>query len=51
MQGGVERALLNTEDLAGHLLDALGDAPSVLWFQGEGAENEEIQSALGEIDA
>jgi hypothetical protein len=51
MQGRVQRALLNAEDLAGHLLHALGNAPSVLGLNGEGAEDEEIEGALGQIDA
>src|SRR5439155_26573126 len=51
VQRGVERALLNAEHLAGHLLDALGDAPSMLGVEGEGAKDEQVEGALGEIDA
>jgi hypothetical protein len=49
MQCGIEGALLDLQDLAGDLLDALGDGPAVLRLQGEGFEDEEVESALNEI--
>jgi hypothetical protein len=39
MQGGIERALLDLKDVAGDLLDALGDGPAVLWVGGDDLED------------
>jgi hypothetical protein len=49
VQGGIERALLNLENFARDLLNALGDGPAVLGFEREGFKDEEIESALDEI--
>ena len=49
MEGGVEGALLDLEDFAGDLLDALGDSPTVLGLEGDGFEDEEVESALDEV--
>jgi hypothetical protein len=43
--------LLNAQNVARHLLDALGDAPAVLRSETESPEDQEIQSALGQIDS
>ena len=51
VEGGIEGALLNLENVAGNLLYALGDGPAVLGFEGEGAEDEEVEGALRKIDA
>ena len=45
----IKRALLNAEHVAGNLLDAFGDGPAVLGTQGESAEDEQVQGALGEF--
>ena len=39
MQGGIERALLDLKDVAGDLLDALGDGPTVLRVGGDGLQD------------
>lgn len=50
MEGGIERPLLNAEHVARYLLNALGYAPAVLRPEGEGAEDQQIQSALRQVD-
>ena len=49
VQSGVEGALLNLKNFAGDLLNALGNGPAVFGFEGNGLENEEVESALDEI--
>jgi len=49
MEGGVEGALLDLEDVLGDLLDALGDGPAVLGLESEGFEDEKVESALDEV--
>ncbi len=49
VQSGIQRTLLNAEHIAGDLLDAFRNGPAVLRTQGESPEDEQIQSALGEI--
>jgi hypothetical protein len=51
MEGRIERALLDAEDLTRHLLNALGNAPSVLGLEREGAQDQKVKGALREIDA
>src|SRR6185369_14823859 len=46
MQGGVERALVDPQDVLRDLLDALGDGPAVHGLVLEGAKNEQVESAL-----
>ena len=50
MEGRIQRALLDAEDFTGHLLHALGNAPSVLGLEREGAEDEEVKGPLREIN-
>ena len=50
MEGRIERALLDAEDLTGYLLHALGNTPSMLGFEGEGTEDKEVEGALRQID-
>ena len=40
----------NAENLAGQLLHAFRDAPSVLGIEGESPEDEQVEGALREID-
>jgi hypothetical protein len=40
MEGRVERALADLQDVLGHLLDALGDAPAVHGPYGQRLQNE-----------
>src|SRR5262249_1029313 len=49
--GGGGGALLSAEGPAGRLVEPLGEGPSRRGFKGEGAKDEEIEGALGEIDA
>jgi len=49
MEGGVERALLDQEDVARDLLDTFGDGPAVLGLKCESFEDQEIESALHEV--
>jgi hypothetical protein len=51
MEGRIERALLDAEDLTRHLLHALGNTPSMLGLEREGAEDKEVEGALRQIDA
>ena len=46
MKRGVEGALLDLEDIAGDLLDALGDGPAVQRFEDKGLKDEKVESAL-----
>ena len=49
VESGVERALLDLEDVAGNLLDALGDPPSMHGFEGNGFQDEQVKGALQQI--
>ena len=51
MQRRIQRALLNLQNLARDLMEALGNAPAVLGAEGESSENQEIQSSLRKFDA
>ena len=42
--------MLNLQDAAGNLMDAFGDGPAVFGAEGESSQNEEIESALREVD-
>ena len=50
MQGGVERSLLDTQYVAGNLLDTFRDGPAVLRLKDQRLQDEQIQSALRKID-
>ena len=51
MQRGIERALLDQQNLFGIAFDGLGDGVPVgrAWL--EGSENQEVERALEELDA
>jgi hypothetical protein len=51
MECRVEGALLDVEDIAGDLLDALGDGPAVQRLKDESLKDEKVESALRQIDA
>jgi len=51
MERGIQRALLHKQNFAGNLVDALRNRPAVQGLQSDGAENQEVQSALREIDS
>ena len=42
-----EWVLVDLQDIEGDLLDALRDGPTVLGLDGDGLENEEVESSLG----
>src|SRR5262245_37341289 len=50
LQGRIQRALLQLEDIVRQLLDPLGDGPSVQRLQRNGLEYQEIHGALHEVD-
>jgi hypothetical protein len=45
---GIERSLLNPENVAGDLLHPLRDGPAMLWTERECPQNEQIERALRE---
>jgi hypothetical protein len=49
MQGWVERALLDLQDLFGDLADSEGDAVAVDGAEGHNFQNEHVESALEQI--
>jgi len=49
VKSGIERALIDLEDVVGDLADALGDGPAVERLEGDGFEDEEVESALDEV--
>ena len=49
MEGGVERAFFDLEQLLGGLVDPLGDRVAVKRAAGEGFEDEHLQGALDEV--
>src|SRR3984957_647738 len=50
MEGRVEGALLNLQHAAGTLMEAFGDSPAVFWAEGESTQDQETESALGEVE-
>src|SRR4051812_19430466 len=50
VQRGIERALLNAQQVAGHLLNALRYSPAVERLQGNSAEDQQIKCALRKIN-
>ena len=51
MQRRIERALLDLQDVVGVEFDGLGDGVAVGRSQQQGAQNQQVQSALQELDA
>ncbi len=51
MQGGVERALLDLEDVVGIDFDGFGDGVAVRGAAQQSTKDEEVESALQELDA
>jgi hypothetical protein len=51
VEGGVEGAGFDLEDVLGGLFDVLGDGVSVGGAEEEGAEDEEVERALEEVEA
>ena len=49
VQRRVKRALLDLKSLPGDLLDALCDRPTVLGFERDGLQNQQIERSLNEI--
>src|SRR6476661_4071260 len=45
----IERSLVDLEQIAGHLLDALGHAPPMLGPQAQSLQDQQIESALQKI--
>src|SRR6476469_2677819 len=50
IEGGIERALVDGEHVAGHLLNAGGDGPAVVRFQHDGFEDEQIERTLQQLN-
>src|SRR5213592_3376249 len=50
MQGGIERTLLDAQNVAGDLLNALRNAPAVLRFEGQGLEDQQVECSLRKVD-
>ena len=50
MKGRIEGALLDTQHVARHLLDAFRNCPAVLRTDGNCSENEQIQRPLWKVD-
>ena len=51
VEGRVERPLWHLDDVGRDLSDPFRDGPSVLRLEGEGAEDQQVQRALWQIDA
>ena len=51
MESRVHRALLDLQDAARDLLDALRNGPAVLRLERERLQDQEVQSALRQVDA
>src|SRR5437762_1952065 len=51
MQRGIERSLLYPQGIAGDLLQAFGDRPPVERLERQSLEDEQVESALREIEA
>src|SRR5262249_6129124 len=49
MEGRIERALVDLQDVLGNLLDALGDGPAVLGILLQRAEDQQIERAGQQI--
>src|SRR5262245_19366847 len=49
MEGGIERALVDLQDVLGNLLDALGDGPAVLGILLQRAEDQQNERAGQQI--
>ena len=49
VQGGVQRAVADLQDVAGDLLEALGYGPGVQRLEGENLEKKEVQGALDQV--
>jgi hypothetical protein len=49
LEGGIEASLVDLENVARCLLDALGDAPAVHRLDGECVEDQELQGALEQV--
>ena len=51
MESGIERTLLDLENIVGGEFDGFGDGVAMGGAEEEGAEDEEVESALKEFDA
>jgi len=51
VEGGIERAGFDLEELFGSALDMSGDGVTVRRAVDEGAENQDVERALEEVDA
>jgi hypothetical protein len=49
MERGVERALIHLQDVVRNPANALGDGPAVHGLEGNGFQDQEIESALNEV--
>ena len=49
MERRVKRALAHLKNVAGHLPNTVSDGPSVRRFEGNGLQDEQVQSALDQI--
>lgn len=51
LEGGIKRAVLDQEFLAGSVLNGAGNALAVLLAENEGAKDEQVECALEEFEA
>src|SRR4051812_11872870 len=51
MERGIQRALLDAQDIRRNLLQPFRDGPAVLWLERERAEDQEVERALRQVHA
>lgn len=51
MQRGIQRTLLNAQNIARYLLQALGNCPAMLRSQGKNSQDQKIKRSLGKFKA
>jgi hypothetical protein len=49
LEGGIERALLDPEHVAGELIDPLADAPTVHRLEGQRLQDQQLEGAGKQI--
>jgi hypothetical protein len=50
VERGIERPLLDEQDLVRELLDAARDRPAMERFEGQRLQNQQVEGALHEVD-
>nr|WP_237050905.1 hypothetical protein [Luteitalea pratensis] len=49
VERGIERALLDPQQVIGNLLDALRDCPAMQGFEGDRSHDQQVESALQDV--